>query len=327
MAGMTVVEALEVLAVSGAVRANYSNALAKLLFDRLSSGMALSDAVQSLPDVPPVLPAAIRAGERTSNLIQAIDEYLRFDDLVQRLKSKAISSSIYPGIVAGLGFSISVFLLVFVLPSFSRMYLNIRGSVSGAAALMMGLSRFASTYQPEILITVGIAMAAIVYSILTGELLSWVRQLAAANTSLRARIRDFHLAMTYQALSLLLKGGYPMAQSLEIAAQSSTSIEIAHALDLSRGRVLIGHSTSESLHAHGLCDEVGRRLLFSAERNGQFDQASAAVSGIYRDRFEAFIERITRVVEPVLLLLVALVVGALVVMMYLPIVEISTQTR
>lgn len=135
------------------MRAGSPNELAKLLYTELSRGTALSDAVAALPNVPQVLPAAIRAGERTSNLVNALDDYLRFDDLVSHLKSKIINSAIYPSIVAGLGFVISVFLLLVVLPSFSRMYLSIRGNVSPSAALMMSLSRFSAEYKFEITLT------------------------------------------------------------------------------------------------------------------------------------------------------------------------------
>jgi len=326
-AGMTVVEALEVLAISGAMQAGQPNALAKLLHEKLCEGLALSDAVHALPDVPLVLPAAIRAGERTSNLVQALDEYLRFDDLVTHLRSKVISACIYPAIVSGLGLAISVFLLLVVLPSFSRMYLSIRGPVSGVAALMMGLSQFSVDYRTEILLTFFGVLAAVIYSVLSGEAVLWMRNAASSYPRLAARIRDFHLAMTYQALSLLLRGGYPMTTTLSVAAQSATSPDIAHALSQTLHGIETGRSTSVCLKEQDLCDEIGRRLLASAEQNGQFDQACDAVAHIYRDRFESFVDRVARVIEPVLLLLVALVVGTLVVMMYLPIVEISTQMR
>lgn len=73
-----------------------------------------------------------------------------------------------------------------------------------------------------------------------------------------------------------------MTQSLSIAAQAATSDSISAALRQVQTRVETGMSVSESLRMHDLCDEVSRRLLFSAERNGQFDQASDTVARIYR---------------------------------------------
>src|SRR5690606_28344837 len=86
-----------------------------------------------------------------------------------------------------------------------------------------------------------------------------------------------------------------------------------------------GKGVSASLAAQGLCDEVGRRLMAAAERNGAFAAAAGVVAGLHAERFELFVERATRIVEPVLLLLVALMVGAIVVAMYLPVFDMATR--
>jgi general secretion pathway protein F len=81
---------------------------------------------------------------------------------------------------------------------------------------------------------------------------------------------------------------------------------VSQALRDSQSQIETGQSVADSLHRHGLCDTVGHRLLKAAERNGQFHHAADAVSRIHAERFEHFIERSTRLVEPILLLAVAL---------------------
>ena len=67
--------------------------------------------------------------------------------------------------------------------------------------------------------------------------------------------------------------------------------------------------------------------MAAAERNGDFYLAADTVSRLHGERFELFVERMTRIVEPVLLLAVALMVGTIVVMMYLPVFDMATRLR
>lgn len=97
------------------------------------------------------------------------------------------------------------------------------------------------------------------------------------------------------------------------------------ALQDAKRRIERGESVSTAMAGHGLCDEVGRRLMAAAERNGDFYVVADALSLMHSQRFELFIERLTRVVEPVLLLGVALMVGAIVIMMYMPVFDMATQ--
>jgi general secretion pathway protein F len=133
--------------------------------------------------------------------------------------------------------------------------------------------------------------------------------------------------MMYQALALMLKGGYPMSEALSVAAQSALSSELAAAVRAALGQIEQGSSISKALDQAKLCDEVGRRLLAAAERNGDFHLAAEVVSRLHGEQFELFVERLTRIVEPLLLLVVALVVGGIVVMMYMPVFDMATQLR
>src|SRR6185369_2769298 len=138
---------------------------------RLQQGQSLSHALSGLPHVPPVLLAAVRAGERTSNLAEALDDYLRFDELVQRLRRKVISAAIYPTLVTSLGVAISLFLLMVVMPSFARMYQKLKARSGGLSAALIELSQWVSEHQMA-----SFAMLAIVAMIL----ILWVRTGAAS---------------------------------------------------------------------------------------------------------------------------------------------------
>jgi general secretion pathway protein F len=128
-------------------------------------------------------------------------------------------------------------------------------------------------------------------------------------------------------LALLLKGGYPLVQAIEVGGQSVLGTHLGDALARARRYITEGSLVSQSLASEGLCDEVDRRLMAAAERNGDFHLAAEVVAQLHGERFELFIERATRIVEPLLLLGVALFVGSIVVAMYMPIFDMATRLR
>lgn len=326
-AGMTVVEAVDTLSARERL-AGQADSLAAQLLGELAQGTSLSQALQRLPDVPAVLVAAVRAGERTSDLAQALTDYLQFDTLVEQLRRKVVSAAIYPALVTALGVGISLFLLLVVMPNFARMYTNLRGGgASGATSWMIALAQWVSAHQAATLMGVALALLALGLWIWSGAARRQVLALALQVPWVRVRVEDFQLAMLYQALTLMLKGGYPMTEALQVASRSALDARLTVALQQALQRIEQGGAVAQALADARLCDEVGRRLMAAAERNGDFHLAADVVSRLHRERFELFVERLTRIVEPVLLMAVALMVGGIVVMMYLPVFDMATRLR
>jgi general secretion pathway protein F len=325
-AGMTVVEAVDTLSARERL-AGKPESLAAELLQSLQQGTSLSNALQALPDVPAVLVAAVRAGERTSDLAQALQDYLKFDTLVEQLRRKVVSAAIYPALVTALGVGISVFLLLVVMPNFARMYQNLRGGGSGATAGMIAMSQWVSQNPVVTWSIVASVVLLLALWVRSGLAKRQLLALAMRLPWMRLRIEDFQLAMMYQAMALMLKGGYPLTEAMGVASRSALDARLAQALGQARARIEAGGPVAQSLADARLCDEVGRRLMAAAERNGDFHLAADVVSRMHGERFELFVERLTRIVEPVLLMAVALMVGTIVVMMYLPVFDMATRLR
>lgn len=323
-AGMTVVEAVETLSARERLEGRVDSLSARLL-QHLEQGRSISAALGALPDTPAVLIAAVRAGERTSNLREALDDYLRFDGLVSQLRKKVISAAIYPALVSTVGLVITVFLLLVVMPNFASMYEGLRGGATGGAALTVQVTHFIGKHRATVVAALLALGMATTFWIVSGQARVHAILLARSIPWIRRRVEDFQLALMYQALALMLKGGYAMTEALQVAGQSALSPELKAGLLQVVLQIERGGSVSQALTQAGLCDEVGRRLMAAAERNGEFHMAADVVSRLHGERFELFVERVTRIVEPLLLLAVALVVGGIVIMMYMPVFDMATQ--
>ena len=321
-AGMTVVEALETVNVQQLGRAR-ARANAELL-RKLHEGKPLSAAMREVGAFPAVLIAGVTASERTSNLIDALDEYLRYDEMLQKLRRQVVSAAIYPAVVVALGAVIVLVLLTFVVPRFSQMYRDLHGPVSGTTRLLVALSKGLSQHGALIAGGAGLLVAAIVIAWRRGLVQRAFMATVVRIAPLQRQIDHYRLAKFYRSLALMFRGGYPLDEALAQCA----SLDLGPAMDAgiaqAGGALARGARVSAALGDAGLSDVVAGRLLAVGERTGNFDRVLQTLAERHAAIFTTFVERATRIVEPVLLLLVALVVGGIVVMMYMPVFDIAS---
>ncbi len=325
MAGMTIVEAIDTLKAQslGAARDH----LHAELVNRLQEGQALSLAMKSTGAFPAVLVAGVKASERTSTLVAALDDYLKYHELLDSLKKKVISAAIYPSIVLSLGLLIVVFLLMFVIPRFAQMYSGGVNRPGGVTRAMLWLSQ---ALHQHALLSVGFVVVlamGLSWAYQQGYLSRFFALVIESIGPLRRQAKEFRLAKLYQSMALMVRGGYAIAESLEQCAELELGPGMRPRLLDARAALERGKRISSALSEAGLTDTVTARLLAIAERTGNFDQVLQTVSQRHASTFITFIERTTRVVEPVMLLVASLLVGSVVVMMYMPVFDIASGIR
>ncbi|WP_457356460.1 type II secretion system F family protein [Roseateles sp. P5_D6] len=324
-AGMTVVEALDTLRAQSPE--GFRRLVHRQLVHSLQSGMSLSHAMASTNAFPPVLTASVKASERTSNLIESLDDFLRYHELLDNLRRKVVSAAIYPTLVFSLGMTITLFLLVFVIPRFAQVYANRQGAVGPATKLLLVSSTFLHDHFP-------IAMA-LFAALAIGAVWAWHRGWVALGFQwivdripfLQRQLREFRLAKLYQAMALMTRGGYALAETVELCAGLRIHPSLRPRLHAVRSDLVHGRRVSASLSSAGLTDEVTTRLLAVGERTGNFDQILQVIASRHSSNFSLFVERATRVVEPVMLFLVSVLVGSVVLLMYMPVFDIASTIR
>jgi general secretion pathway protein F len=321
-AGMTVVEALETVNAQqlGQARARINAALVC----KLHEGRSLSAAMREVAVFPEVLVASVTASERTGALVEALDEYLRYDEMLQKLRKQVVSAAIYPAIVVALGALITGVLLLFVIPRFSQMYADLRGPVSTPTRVLIALSHGLAHHGAVLAAGVAALAAVGIVGWRRGQVQRALAAVAARIALLQRQIDQYRLAKLYQSLALMFRGGYPLDEALGQCAQLDLGPRMEQGIRVAGVALARGERVSSALGEAGLSDEVTGRLLAVGERTGNFERVLQTIAERHAGRFTTFVERATRIVEPVLLLLVALVVGGIVVMMYMPVFDIAS---
>lgn len=322
MAGMSVVEALETVGAQtlGAARARANSEL----LAKLHEGKALSVAMREVGVFPTVLVAGVTASERTSGLVEALDEFLRYDEMLQKLRRQVVGAAIYPAVVVVLGALIVLVLLLFVVPRFSQMYRDLRGPMSATTRLLVSLSSALSQHGTAV--AVGGVMLAVAFALAWRQGLVQRGFMAFALTiePLQRQLDQYRLAKFYQSLALMFRGGYPLDEALRQCESLDLGPRLDGGIRTAGTALATGTRVSEAFGSAGLTDTVAARLLAVGERTGNFDRVLQTIAERHAALFATFVERATRIVEPMLLLLVALVVGGVVVMMYMPVFDIAS---
>jgi len=319
-AGMSAVEAIETLQLQ-TTRAG--GEIQTRLLTALHEGQPLSQAMLAAGGFPQVLVAGVLASERTSRLADALDDFLRYDQQLRSLRKQLVSAAVYPAVVVGVGFLIAMFLLTFVMPRFARMYGTFRGELSPLTHLMLWFSSALTHSLPAVVVGLLAALLLLRWGLAQGRARELAGRLLNLFPPTRQAMQDFACAKLFQALMLTLRGGYPLVDALRVCERLGLARGMETALAGVRQDIERGQPASSALTRAKLVDAVGERLLRVGERSGQFEQVLQTLADRHAEAFATFVQRATRLVEPLLLLMVAVMVGGIVIMMYMPIFDVA----
>ncbi len=320
-AGLNLAEALATLGGSLDTRAGREVVLAVLA--HVESGKTFSSALEKDERFPKILIAAVRGGEHTSGVQDALSMYLAYHRRIDDLKAKLIHAGIYPAVVLVVGSLIVLFLLGYVVPRFATIYSQHAKHVdAGTSAVLFIGTLIASHWQ---LVAAGCLIAAIAvarvwrsggreHALDLLSRLKWVRH----------SIDDLEFSRVFQAAAILLKGGFPLPYALRVASDVALWPHTrAMLVNIVQG-VEAGGSLQSCLQRFRFGNEVATRLAGAGEQSGRLAEALGHVADHYSRSFARRLEHTSRLAEPLLLILVGGAVGGVVLMMYLPIFDLAT---
>lgn len=320
-AGLTLVEALETLAEKEH-EGGLKQALQGLLSE-LYQGRTLSYAMQQQPEIfPPLYVATVRASERSGDLAESLRRYTAYAAQLDAVKKKLVSASIYPVLLIGVGTLVLVFLLTFVLPRFARIYDDQNVQLSLTSQLFLGWGQFFSAHSTSVLTALAIGLASIVITLAQPGTRHWAVGQFAKIPAIGVRMRIYQLSRFYRTLGILLRGGTPVVAALAMVS-GLLPVTLRRNLEAAAQQIREGVAMSTAFERHDLVTPVSLRLIRVGERTGRMDEMMERIAGFYDDEITRWVDLFSRLFEPLLMALIGLLIGAVVIMMYLPIFELA----
>jgi general secretion pathway protein F len=290
----------------------------------VNAGSSLSTALGRHPDVfSNVFVNMVAAGE-TSGTLE--DVFLSLAEMLEKrvhLANKVKSAIAYPLMMSVVAVTVVVFLLSFVVPSITQIFLEIDQALPLPTRLLISTSAFMKTYFVPIVVMVFAVFFGIgAWKRTKDGRIRWDRYKLKVPLfgKLFLKVETARLART---LGILLTSGIPILGALEIVKGIVQNSFIAGALDSVKERVSKGSDIAEAIRKTGLFPPIVIHIIATGQMSGSIENGLMDIADMYDDEVEMTAKTLTSLIEPVILLIMGAVIGSIVLAILLPIFEIN----
>ena len=290
--------------------------------EKVKSGTALSEAFRAEgPLYPPILSASILAGERSGNLETMLRRFAQYMRLNLALKKKAVAASVYPAVLMLLMLGLVFILVVQVIPQFQDFYADFDVELPLVTRALMA---FSTAVRANLL---WVALAVVAAGAGVGSLLRRegagvkVDRLLLRLPYLGHLMRMYATSQLARTLSSLLAGGLPLINAMDVAANSIGNRAMADAIGRATPLIKEGKSLTTALESTGMLENLALEMIKVGEQTGALADMLTAIADFYDEEMEGRLATVLALVEPILLVVMAVVVAGMLLAFYLPLFE------
>ncbi len=323
-AGLPLVQALEILSTQ-VENKKFGSTIAQIKTD-VESGLTYADALKKHPRVFSELYVnMVAAGEAGGVLDTILNRLAAYIEKAMKLKKKVKGAMVYPAVVTSVAVLVIVIIMLFVVPTFSKMFTQLGGTLPLPTRMVIGLSNFIAGIGG--LITLIAIIAAIVFIVqfrksekgkkITDSILL---KLPIFGTLLK----KVAVAKFTRTLGTLVSSGVPILDCLEITAKTSGNKVVEYSIFDVRKEVVGGKTLSDPIKKAKVFPPMVTHMVAVGESTGALDAMLSKIADFYDDEVDAAVSNLTAMMEPVLMIFLGTTVGFIVIAMYLPIFKLIT---
>jgi type IV pilus assembly protein PilC len=266
----------------------------------------------------------VRAGEVGGVLEVVLIRLAEFQEKAQKVKNKVLAAMVYPIIVLLLAIGIMVFLLIFIVPRFETIFHDMLGDkpLPTITLFVIGVSNFMQKHWAVLLGGIAALFAA-------GKLAARTRagRVFLDRAKLRAPlfgdlIQKTSISRFSRTLGTLVTSGVPILQALNITRETAGNTVIARAISQVHDSVKEGESITQPLEASGAFPPMVISMIDVGEETGQLPEMLLKIAEVYDDEVDNSVAALTSLLEPVMIVLLALIVGTIVIALFMPLISI-----
>jgi len=228
----------------------------------------------------------------------------------------------YPVVVLIMAILLTIGMLLFIVPTFAGLFSSLGGQLPAPTAILVALSNFLKVAIVPIIIATIIGMVIWTRVKHTERVREFVDPLKLKMPVFGNLFRKIALARFCRNLGTMLTSGVPILQSLDIVADTSGNVVVAHAVRDIQESVRNGESLTEPLSKHDIFPPMVTQMLSVGEDTGALDTMLHKISDFYDQEVEATTEQLTALIEPLMIAVLGALVGSMIVALYMPIFRI-----
>lgn len=291
--------------------------------ENIKAGASLSEAFSATKSFPPIYCAALSAGERSGELVPVLKRYIFYIHALRGLKKKIVSALIYPFVLVIVASVIISILMLYVIPKFQPILENVGGqktSLPFITEIVIGISGFLSRNFIVVIILIIALIIGIRYMVGTEKGGAIIDKYKMRIPFVGIYVRKFNIANFSRTLATLLSGGVPLVTALSVTLDALSNRYFKSRISDVIKKVSEGGSLWESLESTGETSDLSIEMIKVGESTGALSDMLENVADFYDEELTASIERFVAILEPVLLIFMAVIVASIILSVYLPLI-------
>ena len=292
----------------------------------LEGGVTLSKCFEKYPELfDNIYVNLIKAGEASGKLDVFLHKIVESLEKKENIKKKIKSALMYPSIMFTVAITVSVFMLIKVVPVFAKMYDGMGIELPAATATIMGMSDFLRGTGGQIMFLT-LVIFFIVFRYLTKKnekiKYAWHKQVLKLPI-----FGDMILKSMLARISLIMgnlsAAGVNLLESLEIAKSVSTNVVVLESLENVKKGVFSGDTLTKLFLKDPLFPPTFGQLISVGEQTGQLDEMFGSVAKYYEAEFDTVVDNLSSLIEPIMIVFMGVMIGGLMIAMYSPIFNVG----
>lgn len=301
------------------------------LGDSVQGGSTFSESLAQHPRIFNKLYVnMVKAGELGGVLEVVLNRLAEYQEKAHKLKNKIVAAMVYPVIVMFIAVSILLFLMVFIVPKFKDMFADMDGAeLPLISQVVFGFSDF--LIKPNVWIIPNIVWILLVATLAYLGVIAWGRTPKGRNflDALKLRLpvfgdiqRKSAVSRFSRTLGTLVTSGVPILQALNITKETAGNVVISYAISQVHEAVKEGETIVTPLQASGVFPNMVISMVDVGEETGQLPEMLLKVADVYDDEVDNAVTALTSILEPMMIVFLAVVVGGVVFALFLPLIKI-----
>ena len=295
--------------------------------DSVQSGSTFSDALALHPHVfNDLYINMVKAGEVGGVLELVLNRLAEFQEKATKIKNKVVSAMVYPIIVMTMAVGIMCFLMVFIVPKFETIFHDLLGNkpLPPVTTFVINVSGFMKNHG---LVLLGAVVAVVFLYKFIGR--TRAGRLAIDSFKLRMPLfgnlnRKTAISRFARTLGTLVTSGVPILQALNITRETAGNAAIARAISQVHDSVKEGESIVQPLEASRAFPPMVVSMIDVGEETGKLPEMLLKVADVYDDEVDNAVAALTSMLEPIMIVFLAVIVGTIVLALFTPLISIIT---
>ncbi|MGB9073126.1 MAG: type II secretion system F family protein [Terriglobales bacterium] len=316
-AGLPILTSLDLLIKRQ--RDQYLLQLLENVRDRVKGGELLSDAFAAQHVFPKMYTTTLMAGEKSGNMEEVLSRYIAYQRLVQSFRKKLAVSLVYPALLVSVVTVMLIFLVTYVIPKFADLFNNMGAQLPAITVFMLAVGVNAQKYA-WIVILVLLAAAILTWRWKQSDRGAERIDQFLFSLPLVGEIRlKYQVANFSRILATLLQGGLPLVSAMETAGASMTSRQMLNGILTATERVREGQGLASSLETEKIFPDLAVEMVEVGESTGALPAMLSSVAEFYEEDVQTAMGAAMALIEPVILIIMAVFVGGILISLYMPI--------